>query len=480
MVIRVHHSDFFVLNLRTRMPFRYGIATLRALPHLIVRATVEVDGKTVAGFAADGLPPKWFTKDPTSTYAQELADMVEVIRHACALAREISTQRTPFALWRSVYEAQSAWARGRFPALLSNFGVSLIERAVIDGFCRATGAAFHDAVRTNALGMELGDMHEELAARRPADFLPAAPLERIVVRHTIGLADPLSDADVRAAERLNDGLPQTLEESIPAYGLIHFKIKLAGDVEQDVERLRQIAALLDAGCPNYRFTLDGNENYRNVEPFRRLWEKLAQDPSLAQFMSRLIFVEQPLHRDLALSAESRRRLRAWADRPRMIIDESDDSPASLPRALDGGYIGTSHKNCKGVFKGIGSACLIAHRRRVFGGEYTISAEDLTNVGPVALLEDLAVIATLGIAGAERNGHHYFAGLSAFPGSIQEEILVRHADLYRRHPGGFPTLRIERGSVSVGSVIAAPFGVSFNPDLSALTPLDAWDVNSLDR
>src|SRR2546430_1468397 len=135
MNIRVRQTDFFVQNMRTRMPFKYGIATLLALPHLILRTQIEIDGKIYLGFAADGLPPKWFTKDPATTFEQDLAAMLEVIRSACAIAEKIAAQPTVFALWREVHERQSEWAGDRFPPLLWNFGVTLIERAVIDGFC---------------------------------------------------------------------------------------------------------------------------------------------------------------------------------------------------------------------------------------------------------------------------------------------------------------------------------------------------------
>jgi hypothetical protein len=59
----------------------------------------------------------------------------------------------------------------------------------------------------------------------------------------------------------------------------------------------------------------------------------------------------------------------------------------------------------------------------------LSGEDPTNIGPVALMQDLAVMATLGIEHVERNGHHYFAGLSAFPGDIQQAVISAHPNLY---------------------------------------------------
>jgi hypothetical protein len=77
------------------------------------------------------------------------------------------------------------------------------------------------------------------------------------------------------------------------------------------------------------------------------------------------------------------------------------------------------------------------------------------------MQDLAVVASLGIPHVERNGHHYFRGLSAFARSIQEQVLRAHRDLY--HDAGFATLRVERGSIEVGSVAAAPFGCGFDFD-----------------
>src|SRR5690606_2352290 len=120
-----------------------------------------------------------------------------------------------------------------------------------------------------------------------------------------------------------------------------------------------------------------------------------------------------------------RMLAEWPDRPRVIIDESDGEPDTLRRALDLGYAGTSHKNCKGVFKSIANACLIAARREATGDDLVLSAEDLANVGPVALLQDLAVVATLGISHVERNGHHYFAGLRHLPADMQDTVLTHH-------------------------------------------------------
>ena len=103
----------------------------------------------------------------------------------------------------------------------------------------------------------------------------------------------------------------------------------------------------------------------------------------------------------------------------------------------------------------------------------MSGEDLCNVGPVALLQDLAVNAVLGISSVERNGHHYNAGLSQFPEVVQQQMLKSHGDLYRRSEAGWPTLNIRNGATQLGSVNESPFGVRFLLDVGKFTPAKDW-------
>lgn len=450
MGLRILRTSLHTVELRTRMPFKFGIATLTALPHLFVRAEIEIDGRLQIGVAAENLPPKWFTKNPSTRLADDVQDMLEVIRAACGFAQQVGHSSNPFSFWKSVYDAQRHWARStRHPPLLWSFGITLVERAAIDAFCRATSQTFATALQTNALGIELGELHPELVGAKPSDFLPPAPLRSLIVRHTVGLSDPLTDAEIAPDQRIDDGLPQSLEACVAAYGLTHFKIKLGGDVDRDASRLRDIARLLRGR--DVRFTLDGNESYPDVESLRSLWDRVAADP----FIDRMIVLEQPLHRDVALSDETALAFAAWPGLPPMIIDESDDQLDSSRRALATGYVGTSYKGCKGVFKGIGNACLMARR----GG--VLTAEDLSTVAPVSLLQDLAVVAALGIRHVERNGHHYFRGLSGFGPATQRHVLAAHGDLYR--DCGYPTLRIDDGAIDTTSVAGAPFGVGFDFD-----------------
>lgn len=464
-----------VLDMHLRMPFHFGNTTLIDLPHLFVRLTLDHDGSVREGIAAEALSPLWFVKDPAVTYETAFEMMVETIEAATGFATGIEAE-TPFDFWRRLYERQEAWTDEAYPPLLRGFATTLVERAVIDAFCRATDTNFARAVRRNTLGIDLGWVHEELAGYAPTDLLPPKERRTVAVRHTVGFTDPLSQEELDTTERLNDGLPQTLSEYVARDGLHWFKIKLSGDVEADAARLAGIEAVLeDADIPEYAFTLDANEQYGDAASFRRDWRVLREHAG--DFFDHLHYVEQPLARGDALTEDTREIFTNWDDRPSLIIDESDAELRSLERALDCGYDGTSHKNCKGVFKGIANACLIEHRNRNRSrdGEYLLSGEDLTTTGPVGLQQDLAVMATLGCAHVERNGHHYFRGLEMLPKEMQEAVSAAHGDLYRRHERGFPAVEVSDGQIRLKSVVDAPFGTPYLPEIGRFTPLSEYDA-----
>lgn len=443
---------------RTRFPFRFGIAEMNELVHVVLFATFGVDGNRELGVAADNLPPKWFTKNPETSYRDDVEEMIAVIESACAIAVECGSTESVFDLWHEVHSEQ-ATRQAEVAPILAAFGVSLVERAAIDAFCRARDVPFAEAVRQNTLGIRLGDLHAALAGREPHEFLPRRPLASMSIRHTVGLSDSL-DAGEGSGALPADGLPATLDAAIREYGLRRFKVKVSGDHRFDLDRLGRVGEVLDRETNgDYRITMDGNEQFSDVGALRAFWEDVMANDRAAEIGRRIDYVEQPLPRELALSADTSAGLATWPGRPQVIIDESDDSLDAVARAIDAGYDGGSFKSSKGVFKGVGNACRLEQLRQETPGKTVIySAEDSSTIGPIGLLADLAVIATLGIDAPERNGHHYLRGLAGLPARVQEETIRHHGDLYSCHAGGYPVLRIQEGRINLGSVVAAPFGV----------------------
>ena len=462
MALSIDSISFHTRWMQTRFPFKYGIAAMTKLPHVFVSVEARLGGIFCGGLASEGLPPKWFTKDPATRFEDDLPEMLHVIEHAANLVTGTS-HGTVFEAWKFLYDKQDRWAAEgdeSYPPLLAHLGTALIERALIDAFCHGAGLSFAQAVHQNALGIDLGVIHGELEGSEPSDWL-AEPGDSIIARHTVGLGDPLRAGEIAPEERIGDGLPHALVDAAKSYGLTHFKIKVCGNLDADIPRLKEVAAILHEVSPGFKFTLDGNEQYRDIATFRAHWEAYRSESDLRAMLDGggLLFVEQPLHRDVALAESVRGELAAWSEAPPMIIDESDGEIDCMRRALALGYRGTSHKNCKGVIKGIANRCLIEwyRRNRSDDGPWLMSGEDLANVGPVALLNDLAVMAVLGIEDVERNGHHYFAGLGMFPDELQAMVCERHPDLYAMRPEGYASLVIEEGKLSTRSLGAAPFG-----------------------
>ena len=269
----------------------------------------------------------------------------------------------------------------------------------------------------------------------------------------------------------------TLEDYLRVDGVRYLKVKVAGDAEADIARLTAIAGVIDRAPQKIAISLDGNEQYREVAAFADLMRRIRGTQGLERFYDAVLFVEQPLTRDVAMAAPIPADAADAIGRP-LIIDEADGWTTAFREAIDLGYRGVSHKNCKGVYRSLINLALARALNRRAGEErYFLSAEDLTNLPVVPLQADLAVVATLGIRHVERNGHHYFRGLDPVPESERAQALARHPDLYERH-GDTVALRIEDGDLAVGSLQVPGLGVADPPDMAATIPEADWHFDML--
>lgn len=462
--VRLHERD-----VRYRMPFRFGAVTLSAAPQAFVRLRVQAEGGREAwGMAAELMAPKWFDKNPALSNDDNIEQLRTALRIAAGLYTGAGTQ-TAFGLYAGTYPAQVAdGAASGLNPLTASFGPALLDKAVLDAVCRLQDISVFQAIRDNAPGFAPADLAPGLAGFDVTGMLAgSAPRPRIQARHTVGLTDPLTAADLDAAGSVGDGLPETLEQVIAAYGHRYFKIKVGGDVTVDVARLVAIAAVLD-GTADYRVSLDGNEQYDDIAGALALWEALCAQPSLRRFRESVLYVEQPINRAAALT----RDVRALAAHRPMLIDESDSEIGSFPAARALGYTGVSAKSCKGLYKSlINAARCMQWNAEDGGGKFFITGEDLSCQAGLAVQQDLALASLLGLGHVERNGHHYVNGLAGTPAAEQHGLLAAHGDLYRMVDGRV-CLRIENGEIALGSLDCPGFATACYPDTRSMRDLGA--------
>jgi L-alanine-DL-glutamate epimerase-like enolase superfamily enzyme len=447
MKFSIRAIDLFERNVRLRMPFRFGIVTLTEAPQAFARARIRLNnGVEAEGAAAELLAPKWFDKNPALSNEQNF----DQLRLASMLARDAylaGGANTAYGHFSAQYEPQIARCAARaLNSLVANYGPALIDRALLDALCRALGISFYQAIRSNVAG---------ITAPETRGFLETLqPRTEIAARHTVGLVDPITEN----AQPVNDGLPETLQEVVARYGHRWFKLKVAGNARADVERLASIASVLDRIPDPYYASLDGNEQYADVDGVLELWRRMRAESRLERLVASIMFIEQPIKRQDAFAAD----VSALGREKPVIIDESDDSLDAFPRAKALGYRGVSSKTCKGLYKSI----INAARCAAWGPGYFMTGEDLTVQAGLALQQDLALVALLGLTHVERNGHHYVNGMAGLPAAEQDDFLRAHPDLYERSHGAV-RVRISNGSLQIKSLERPGFASGAMPDWNAM-------------
>jgi hypothetical protein len=455
MPLRLSLRDiaFFVRPVRFARPFRFGAVVINATPQLFVRVEIEIEGKgTFVGASAELLVPKWFDK------RQELspADTVDELRRSLLIARELylshSGLATAFGLHAACISPQvEVCAKGDIPPLAAAYGLAEIDKAILDALLRGAGVSFFDGMAQNIAGVD-ARLSPDLSDDDVAQFLAARKrLERVAIRHTVGLDDTVEG---------EGGVADPDENS----GARYFKLKLNGDPDADAARLTRIGQELATLPYSYSVTLDANEQYADLAALGTLIDRLDRDGALAPIAARLLYIEQPMPRDI-----TRQSPLGVLTKRDFIIDEADDSYGAFPAARALGYRGISSKSCKGIYKSILNATRAA-KWSAEGGNYFVTGEDLTCQAGLAVQQDLALGALIGVTHAERNGHHYVDGFAEAPAAEAQAFLHAHPDVYLNDHGKV-RLSIHNGDLSTDTLTAPGFATSVHPDWSMLSPLE---------
>jgi hypothetical protein len=458
--IAVRDIAFFERPVRFVRPFRFGAVVINEAAQAFVRVEIEVEGKgTSSGASAELLVPKWFDKRPH--LAPEAT--VDELRCSLAIARDLYLSRsgfdTAFGLHAHRIAAQvEACAKEDIPPLAAAYGPAEIDKAVLDALLRCLDVNFFDGMAQNIAGID-AHLSPDLRDDDIARFLAGRRrLERVAIRHTVGLDDRIEGTGGVADARENAGAR-------------YFKLKLNGDPEADAARLIMIGNELASLPYDYSVTLDANEQYADLAGLSALADRLDRDRALRPIAAKLLYIEQPMPRDT-----TRQSPLGSLARRNFIIDEADDSYHAFPHARALGYRGISSKSCKGIFKSIVNATRAA--KWSGGGEKCfITGEDLTCQAGLGVQQDLALGALIGITHAERNGHHYVDGFGDAPATEAEAFRVAHPDLYVGD-GKNIRLSIHNGDLLTGSLTSPGFATGVHPDWSALSPLEQPKAKNL--
>jgi hypothetical protein len=434
-----------------RLPFRFGDVTVTCAPQAFVRVEIELDGKRSTGASAELMVPKWFDKNP----ALSIEQTIDQLRCSLALARDSylveRRAETAFGLHAAVYPGHiKACAGEAIPPLAAAYGLAEIDKAVVDALLRALRVDVFAGLAANVVGLD-ARLTPDLDQYAIDHFLASRePQSAIDVRHTVGITDPVG----------------TLLDVVRRHGCRYFKIKLCGDPGRDISRLESLAVVLDSQKLNYLASLDANEQYADASRLLELVARLFEARHLAEFHRRILYIEQPLPRELTWQTP----LGEVGKRLAFIVDEADDGYDAFPNAVKLGYCGISSKSCKGIYKsllnGARSAAWNAAGQATF-----ITAEDLTCQAGLAVQQDTALAAFLGCTHIERNGHHYVDGFADTPKDEAAAFLTEHPDLYCKAGDGI-RLRIANGALSFGSLRVTGFACGAGPANRSFSSVNA--------
>jgi len=409
--VRLVHAEAETERFAYRTPIKFGgrVVTDAVLLHVAVDVVAR-DGRRGRGFGSMPMGNVWAWPSQKVSAESTLQAMIALgqrfVREAAGYGEYGHPLEITHELSRGYRRAAEALAREAglaepIPRLAQLVAASPLEAAIHDAYGKTLGQNSYNLLGPEFVNQDLsaylgpefrGEYLDQYTLRRPKATMP--------LYHLVGALDPLTEADI--AQRIHDGLPETLPEWIAADGLTHLKIKLNGDnLAWDVERvvaIERVAAAAQAqrGCAAWCYSADFNEKCQNVEYVLDFLAQVGERSPAA--LERLQYIEQPTHRDL--KANPGNRMHEAAKRKPVVIDESLVDFESLLLSRELGYSGVALKACKGHSEALlmGAA---AQKYKMF-----LCVQDLTCPG-MSFLHSASLSARIPtVAAIEGNGRQY--------------------------------------------------------------------------
>jgi L-alanine-DL-glutamate epimerase-like enolase superfamily enzyme len=406
-----------------RAPYMFGGRSVDRVTILNVRCRVRTgDGRDAWGFGSMTLGNAWAF--PAAPQDVGLGAMMALADACRARTADCDETGHPIDLWRVLEPAYlrdaADLSRTRsLPAPLPVLAVlvvaSAFDAAIHDAYGKAFGLSSYATYTRAHMRHDLSrDLGPRFAGEYLDRYVPVQPRAQTPVFHSVGASDAIEPSDLKT--RLDDGLPNTLDEWIARDGLTHFKIKLnGGNAPQDFDRIVRIdrvvrRAMEARRVAEWHYLLDFNEGCPNVGYLLALLQQVKT--ATPDGFRRIKYVEQPTSRDLM---KDRANVMHEASKllP-VVVDEGLVDVDSLLQAREMGYTGVALKACKGQSQ----AMLIAAAAQKYG--MFLCVQDLTCPG-ASLIHSAGIAARVpGNAGIEANARQFVPAASAawepkFPG-----------------------------------------------------------------
>ena len=418
---------------RYRAPYQFGGRTVDRVTILNVHCRVRTeDGREARGLGSMTLGNAWAfpaaSQEEGLGAMRALADAFRPVTAACGETGhpvDLFRALEPAYLREATTLSVSRGLSTPIPKLCTLVVASAFDAAIHDAYGKALGlsvyATYGSAFMTRDLSVDLGPAFRGEHLDR---YVATTPKPTMPVFHSVGANDPIDRSDLRV--RIDDGLPNTLEEWIASDGLVRFKIKLnGGNLEADFDRVVRVdrivaRALAARRVSDWRYCLDFNEGCPNVGYLLEFLERLRG--ATPDGFNRILYIEQPTSRDLTRDRDN--VMHEAAKLCPIVADEALTDLESLLVAREMGYTGVALKACKGQSQAMLMAAA-AGKHGMF-----LCVQDLTCPG-ASLIHSAGIAARVrGNAGIEANARQFVPAASAswdarFPGLFTIRDGVMH-------------------------------------------------------
>ena len=423
---RVDELEISFTDFRYRAPYKFGGREVDKVTMLNVRCRVSSrDGKSATGAAAMSMGNVWAF--PALPYDTTLAAMKTLAGRIAGITRgyrdyahplDVNHDLEPEYLKAAAEVSREMNLATPVPKLCVLVTASPIDAALHDAFGRLHGRNAFSVCGKEFVRSDLAHyLNQEFRGEYLDQYVARHAAPRVRMYHSVGASDALEEADIK--QRVDDGLPETLEQWIAYSGVTAIKIKLNGaDLDWDVDRVAGIdrvttRAQARRGFRDWIYSLDFNERCPNVQ-YLLDFEHRIQEKAAGAF-ARVQYIEQPTARDLAANRQNT-MFEAAKLRP-VVIDESLTGLDTLLLAREMGYTGVALKACKGQ-SGTLLMAAAAQKYKMFR-----CVQDLTCPG-AALVHSVGIAAHIpGTSALEANAREYVPSANAgwegkFPGIFQ--------------------------------------------------------------